>query len=778
MSEASSSRRRSWRRLTAPSLGLTALRERLVGRSLLAKSLVAVLTPLVIVLLVVGIGGFFAATRIAEQVVQQRDAELARVSADRLSERLDELFGPLERSATTLSSPSATPEELETLVAEIRASAEVPFDVGLLFYDRQGTVVASDPPWLVRLPQWLEYLDRSQLRQVRDERQSSFSSVFSDPVTGVDFILASVPVEDVTDEVSGILAAAISLQSDFLEAIADVRVGDEGIAYLVDERGSVIYHPDLDLVGDNVTDLEAVDLALGGRSGAVIADGSDGERSISGYAPVGSTGWGVVTEQRWDSVIGPIRQAAQVALLVIIAGGIVAAGSLAYVIRRLFSPISRLTEGAEQIAAGDFSQRVDTDIDEELRGLAERFNSMAGALEESYANLEDRVRQRTAENQRLYEEAAERAQELAELNRRAVAVAGVAQEVGTLTRLDALLPAVSQRLLDTFGYSSVIVFLLDEATDELVPQGEAAEHTPRRLLDDGAVGRAAASGDSLVVHDLTIEDGEDGVTGSEIAAPIHVGDLVVGVLDVRSPEPNVFDEADRFTVETFADQLAVAIENARLFEQTSDLAVLEERNRFAREIHDTIAQGLTGIVLQLEAMEQSLDGDPAESLDHLERARSLARECLQDARRSVWNLLPDRLVENSLDEALDQEITRFAGDGSEDGKLVVVGRPRALRRDVQSAMLRIAQEAMTNVRKHAEAEAVEVEVAYLPGFVRLRITDDGRGIEGQPTRHSNDGGGFGLGGMEQRVQQLFGTLDIRNVDAGSGTVVEATIPAD
>ena len=131
----------------------------------------------------------------------------------------------------------------------------MPFDVGLLYYDQTGRVVASDPPWLVRLPQWLEYLDRSQLRQVRDEQRSSFSSVFSDPVTGVDFILAAVPVRANEEEVRGVLAAAISLQSEFLEAIADVRVGDEGIAYLVDERGSVIYHPDIDLVGDNVTHL-------------------------------------------------------------------------------------------------------------------------------------------------------------------------------------------------------------------------------------------------------------------------------------------------------------------------------------------------------------------------------------------------------------------------------------------------------------------------------------------------------------------------------------------
>lgn len=748
-----------------------------IGHSLLAKSLLAVLGPLIVVLLVVGIGGFIATTRIAEQVVTQRDSELARVSADRLAERLDELFGPLARSSDSVARPLATSEELEPILAGIRSRAEVTYDVGLLLYAEDGTVVASDPNWLILLPQWLEYPDRSQLRIVRDEQQPAFSSVFSDPVTGVDFILATVPVVRSDETVTGVLTAAISLDSLFLQAVADVRLGDTGLAYLVDERGHVIFHPDRELLGEELTGLEAVQQAIAGRTGALVATGSNEQRDIMGYAPVGSTGWGVITEQEWDTVVAPIRSAAQIALLVVILGGLVAVGSLWFVIRRLLAPISTLTDSAEQIAGGDFSQRVDTEVDTELRGLAERFNTMAGALEESYSHLEERVRERTAENQQLYEEAAERARELTELNQRAIAVAGVAQEVGTVVNLEALLPAVSRRLQDAFGYSAVSVFLLDEGSEELVPQGEAAESTPRRLMGDGAVGRAAEDRESVVVADLSLEADEDNATGSEVAVPIHVGDLVVGVLDIRSPELNAFDEADRFTIETFADQLAVAIENARLFEQTSDLAVLEERNRFAREIHDTIAQGLTGIVLQLEAMEQTLSSDPEGAIDHLERARALARECLQDARRSVWNLLPDRLVQNSLDEAFDQEITRFSANGPEEGRLVINGRPRALRRDVQSALLRIGQEAMTNARKHAQAEHVEIEVSYLPGTIRLRVSDDGIGINGDGGGRRSDGGGFGLAGMEQRVQQLFGTLEVRRNDE-AGTVVEATIPAD
>jgi nitrate/nitrite-specific signal transduction histidine kinase len=748
-----------------------------IRHSLLAKSLIAVLLPVGLVLAIVGFLGIVAADRIARQVVTQRDAELARVSADRLNERLQELLDPLERASSTTSLIFAETEQAETILAGVRSRSLSEFDVGLLLYDAEGRVRASDPDWLVRLPQWLEYPDRFQLRDVRDEGRSAFSTVFKDPITGVDFILATVPIVDGAGEVRAILAGAVSLNAPAIRAIGDLQIGDTGSAYLVDEAGNVIFHRVAEIRGDQLTQLEAVKRAIGGSSGAVIATGTDGERNVSGFAPVGNTGWGVITEERWDSIVGPVNDAGRIALLAVAAGGLLAAALLFFVIRRLLDPLRRLAEGAERISAGEFSHHVDTDVDVELRGLAERFNAMADALNESYATLERRVQERTAENTRLYEEAAERARELAELNQRALAVAGVAQEVGTLTRLDTLLPAVSTLLRETFGFTSVEVFLLDLATDQLVA-GENPERFDPIALGEGPIGQAAEEGRAIVVDNLAPSvPSERGAARSEIAVPIRVGDLVVGVLDLRSPDVAAFSEADRFTVETFADQLAVAIENARLFEQTSDLAILEERNRFAREIHDTLAQGLTGIVLQLEALEQNIELDPQGALDHLDRARSLARESLQDARRSVWNLLPDRLVQNSLDEALQQEISRFDADGPESGRLVVTGRPRALRRDVQTALLRVGQEAMTNARKHAAAANVEVEVAYLPGLVRLRVTDDGRGIDANGTR-SSDGGGFGLGGMRQRVQQLFGTFDVRRAGDEGGTVVEATIPAD
>ena len=211
-------------------------------------------------------------------------------------------------------------------------------------------------------------------------------------------------------------------------------------------------------------------------------------------------------------------------------------------------------------------------------------------------------------------------------------------------------------------------------------------------------------------------------------------------------------------------------------EQTvRDLAVLGERNRLAREIHDTLAQGFTGIVLQLEAAEQILDESPSKVADHLDKAKTLGRYCLQEARRSVWDLAPQALVEQPLVNALPEEIRRWGASGEETATFTLVGYERELHPNVQRTLLRICQESLANVRKHARASNVEVALAFYPEAVGLEILDDGQGFDRNKTRAVADAGGFGITGMEQRARLLKGTLDITPRDGG-GTAVQVRLP--
>ncbi|MEZ4502260.1 MAG: histidine kinase [Dehalococcoidia bacterium] len=743
-------------------------------RSLRGRSLLAVLLPLTAVLIVVGVGGPVLIDRVAERVVKQRDTELARIAADRLSERLLAETALLEDIAALGSIRAAAnrdPDTVQDVLASARSGRLAGFDLGLLLFDEEGSVLVADPPWLARYPQWLQYPDRSQLRVVQSTRSPAYSSVFRDPINGLRFVMIAVPVVDARGALTGVLAGAMTLDGVVLRDIADVRAGSTGSAYLVDDVGIAIFHADGDVIGRNLGTVPAVVAADQNGVGAIVAPGTSGSETVSGFAAVEGTNWTLITEERWDTVVAPIRRTGQIILLLVLVAGLAALAMLYRLTNRILRPIGRLVEGVDRIAEGDFESRVETDTDDELRYLAERFNAMAVALRDSYSTLESRVEERTAENRRLYEEADARAEELAELNRRAAAVAAVAQRIGTLTSLDALIPAVSTLLNETFGYAATDVYLLDDVTEELVAStGEAQSEgeAVRVPLGEGLVGRAALERQTLL-------QGES-PSATEIAAPIRTGELVVGVLDIRASDNEPLTATDQFTAETFADQLAVAVENARLFEQTRDIAVLEERNRFAREIHDTIAQGLTAVVLQLEALEASMASRPELALEHLTRARDLTRSALQEARRSVWNLLPERLAGNSLDEALDREVTQFSAAGPEEASLVIQGHPRPLRRDVQTAVLRIAQEAMTNARKHAGSSRVEVQLGYLPGSLQLKVTDDGQGIEDAPA--PSNGGGFGIGSMQTRAQQLFGTVKVRRGENGAGTIVEAIIPAD
>ncbi len=206
-----------------------------------------------------------------------------------------------------------------------------------------------------------------------------------------------------------------------------------------------------------------------------------------------------------------------------------------------------------------------------------------------------------------------------------------------------------------------------------------------------------------------------------------------------------------------------------------ELAVIEERNRLAREIHDTLAQGFTGIVLQLEAAEGSIDDAPKEAAGRLAQAKALARESLQEARRSVWNLLPQALEDRTVEEALRDEVRRFAAEGQERTSFNVRGERAHLGAGVQTALLRVCQESLTNVRKHAAATEVGVTLSYEGESVRLLVLDNGVGIDSSARRRGRSDRGRGVAGMQERAQILGGRFLAEKTDAG-GTRVLIEIP--
>jgi signal transduction histidine kinase len=208
--------------------------------------------------------------------------------------------------------------------------------------------------------------------------------------------------------------------------------------------------------------------------------------------------------------------------------------------------------------------------------------------------------------------------------------------------------------------------------------------------------------------------------------------------------------------------------HAQLMVQAREAGVLDERQRMAREIHDTLAQGLAGILTQLQAAEQTLD-QRAVALRHLTNAMELAREGLTEARRTVHAVQPAVLAETRLPDAIGDVARRWSALHGIDAVLTTTGDTRPMHTEVEVALLRAAQEALTNVATHARATRVGLTLSYMEDLVTLDVRDDGVGF-------TTAAGGFGLAGMRQRVQRLGGRLDIES-EPGEGTAISATVPA-
>jgi signal transduction histidine kinase len=215
--------------------------------------------------------------------------------------------------------------------------------------------------------------------------------------------------------------------------------------------------------------------------------------------------------------------------------------------------------------------------------------------------------------------------------------------------------------------------------------------------------------------------------------------------------------------------------HAQLLASAREAGVHDERERLAREIHDTLAQGLIGIITQLQAAEQP--GAAAGRRRHLDTAARLARDSLSEARRSVRALRPEALEAAALPDALSDVVTRWSTDSGVPAELATTGTPRPIHPELEVSLLRTAQEALANVVKHAAANRVRLTLSYMEDVVTLDIRDDGRGFTpADPPAGTGDGGGFGLTAMRQRLHRVAGTLAIES-EPGTGTAVSASVPA-
>jgi signal transduction histidine kinase len=377
---------------------------------------------------------------------------------------------------------------------------------------------------------------------------------------------------------------------------------------------------------------------------------------------------------------------------------------------------------------------------------------------------------------------------------RLTAIHDLSREMALLLDVDQVIEAVLDIAGQVLEFGVCGLWLIDEERNELYPpgrvQGIKSEVVSGLSLDDERriTAAAARSGESLYVADVQ-EDPRYVAMGaanrSELAVPLKVKDRVIGVLNVESAKVDAFGPKDEQLLSTLAAQAAVAIENAKLYEQVRNgrkqlqalshrlVEVQEaERAHIARELHDETSQALSSLLLGLSLLEQEVD-DPVTVITHINELESMVDKMLKNLHRLAMNLRPATLDHLGLVPALEHYIESLGSRHDVTMQFEVVGlKDERLTPVIETAMYRIVQEALTNVIRHAQATHVDVLLERRGDQVVTIVKDDGTGFDPQVITQANH---LGLFGMRERAEMLDGRLAIES-DARTGTTVLVEVP--
>lgn len=357
---------------------------------------------------------------------------------------------------------------------------------------------------------------------------------------------------------------------------------------------------------------------------------------------------------------------------------------------------------------------------------------------------------------------------------------GLLQRIG-LDEVLQIICAEAMQLTDATG--SAVLLLEEDGWLTVTKSAGTPTYSLKRLPVSGSfAGRAFQTGEHAWVN---LEDrdpekvqelrGYRWIKGlsSLLVVPLKVDTKVIGILNILN-KPGELTQEDMRIIDLFADQAAIIIEHVRLQHQAEQLAVLEERQRLARELHDSVTQALYSVTLYADAARMAFSAEKWDSLEkNLHEVRNMAREAMYDMRLLVFELRPFMLETEGLVSALRARLAAVEGRSGLKTE-VLVEDERRLPIKLEEELYRIAQEGLNNVVKHAEATKVQIRLRYEANALSLEMIDDGKGFDPAVAHRS---GGFGLQGIQERVQQLAGTLKIES-SSQRGTHLSARIPLE
>jgi signal transduction histidine kinase len=441
-------------------------------------------------------------------------------------------------------------------------------------------------------------------------------------------------------------------------------------------------------------------------------------------------------------------------------------------------PDTSVALSLEEFPEGSEERRLLVELGEMLERIRRHWQQMEEQQQQAYQLLELRVQERTRELSTLLE---------------------ISRDVAATLELKPLLDLILEQLNIVIDYTTASISIIQEQkfivlgnrgpftrqqlehlrfmwehlrfTEERVPVIEYLQKTKRPVVVPDTRGKTPlahalqqAAGDYAEVLFAHVR--------SWIGIPLIAQNRVIGMLSLGHHLPNYYTDAQIELVQTVANQAAVALENARLYRQAQELAALEERQRLARELHDSVSQALYGIALGTRTALKLVDVDPDRVTEPLQYVLSLAEAGLTEMRALIFELRPESLQTEGLVSALRKQLESLHIRHRLEVEAELTESEPELSIEAKQALHRIAQEALHNVIKHAHASKVSLQLALDAQFLTLTISDNGVGFD--PSVDSAPGH-FGLASMRERVIPLGGTFSIESTP-GLGTRIRASIP--
>ncbi|MBI3975555.1 MAG: HAMP domain-containing protein [Armatimonadetes bacterium] len=718
--------------------------------SLRSRIMILVAMGMVLATVPLGVAGIGMLRAATDRILEERLA-MARATAEHLDHLLTQGWRQLDYVGrrVVIVGEVGDPARVPAVLA---AAPQTPLFSGIFFADARGRLVAMEPAaGDLRPPSPLVL--RSVREALTSGRRATTGLLRTE--SGVPVVIFLVPAIGPTGAVVGIVGGIVNLTSPTLHSfIAGLAVGTSGHAAIVSADGTVLASTDSsELFTRNehpefFARLIAERRALVGPTAEQHGSSNREERHIMAGAPVPTAQWGLALGQNEEETFGPVRRLRG---LVILFEVLVLMAALLFAwldTGAVAAPLRLLKEAAEGIAAGDLQRRIDVRRADEIGALARSFETMQAQLLRS---LEE-IQRRSRAFQSLFE---------------------IGTEVLSLQDRDAVLQSVAVRTVSLLQADVACVCLLDDSgktarvSASAGAAGAVLQHQHPVSVAPGDVALGVLDCPNLAKQYRT----------AHLASPLTIGGRTVGALCAGTQTTRTFSTEDREVLRGLANLAAIAVENARLQERVQSVAVLEERERIAREMHDGVGQVLGYVNTKAQALKALLDSEKiAEARAQLAQLEQAARELYADLREAILGLRTTTLSDRGLMPALQEYVRRFSELSGVVTALTVEGDPSryVLSPTSELHLIRIIQEALTNVRKHSMARRAWVRFAERDEVVTIAVEDDGLGFD--PTRlQAGVWPKFGLQMMRERAEVIGGTLSIRSRD-GSGTEVLVRLP--